>query len=480
MVCQSRPSANTLLIVSVLAVLNQVGSQGSACPKEDLTTAAASTRLGASLLQAKSLQHKVSLPDVREAQPNQEVRDETEIGTSSDVSQSHTPRGMYMGMSAVDQASEDFEQPSTPKGMYKGMSPVDKEASKDAQSSSTASTARGISTVSEALGHFEGEAANFTSSLSRVVKWAVHDVSQRGVSKRTSGVLMFLVLLLLILAAVCFAMTRPRPETPSSHLKLSGIDRDSPLPGRLSPRQLSGDVLDVPTPDSVNRLPVSAPFSSSSSRQWPGGHGHDMRYDMRQWAAEERQFYLDPVLAHEVECTLVVPVHIPKGTFSICDINGRAVLHALPQTAGIFHYDAPRPLWRLALRTVTGESFAHLREMMPSTAGSVSTTGLEFQVLDAKEEYFASLVKLKLARDQQRFQLTTQTGDKLQLWGNFQTHCVNITDEQGGLLAATEPCRMDFDQAGAYYRLRVARVGNAGLPLCALLCIGQSLRSSQA
>jgi len=177
----------------------------------------------------------------------------------------------------------------------------------------------------------------------------------------------------------------------------------------------------------------------------------------------------------------VVPVYAPDGAFSICDSSGLAVLHAFAETSGPASVgDAPAPLWRLSLRTAAGDSFAAAIQVRSRGRG-ISPTGLEFNILDARGEYFATLVQLQLPRGQRCFQLTTQTGDRLHFWGNFQTQAVNITDDQGDLIGATEPSGagpvVSIDQARIYYRLRVAQETNAGLPLLSLLCIGQILRS---
>lgn len=55
--------------------------------------------------------------------------------------------------------------------------------------------------------------------------------------------------------------------------------------------------------------------------------------------------------------------------------------------------------------------------------------------------------------------------------GSFGTHVINVFNEQRGVLADTEPAEMQFDPAGAYYRLRVTERIDVGLVICALLSI---------
>jgi len=180
----------------------------------------------------------------------------------------------------------------------------------------------------------------------------------------------------------------------------------------------------------------------------------------------DRSFCSDLVVPQQCECILVVPVKAPAGTFAICDMNGRAVLHATT-TSG------PGGSWRLVLLTANEEPLAHCSEARHSVRSTAIGEGsVEFKVSDARDEYFASLVQL----EDQRFELSTRGGSRLSFWGNFQSQAVNVTDFRGDLLATTEPCGVVFNQAGPFYKLRVAPEANVGHALCGLLCIGQILK----
>jgi hypothetical protein len=179
-------------------------------------------------------------------------------------------------------------------------------------------------------------------------------------------------------------------------------------------------------------------------------------------------FCADLVVPEQCECILVVPVYAPVGKFSICDMNGRSVLSAYTQNSSM-----GRP-WQLTVQTATGEVLATCVESRSSLGQSAAYGAWEFRIVDAQAKPFAVLSQLL---GQERFELTTGNGFKLHFWGNFPTQAVNVTDEHGGLVATTEPCGVDFDQSGIYYRLRVAPLANVGHSLCALLCIGQVLRA---
>lgn len=268
-------------------------------------------------------------------------------------------------------------------------------------------------------------------SLQHEAAWFARDISQHGVSRQSSGVVVLLVLILLMIAVLMLAWQRSshRKEHNQNYaggVRLSEPDRESPRLSQLSHPHSPGAASSLlGTPNSMSRMPGS------------GAQDPD-------------------------DCSLVVPSCCPDGAFDICDRTGDVVLHAFARRS-----QGASALWRLQLRTSHGAPFAECQEMLPSTAGNVRTTGTEFSVLDGNSKYFARLVQLELPRGQKQFQLTTQTGEKLKFWGNFESRCVNASDEQGGLFATTEP------YGSGDYCLRVAHAANAGLPLCALLCIGQ-------
>jgi hypothetical protein len=385
----------------------------------------------ASLLQStSSMTRKVGEPGARQLPGLQldefEFRDSLAnkvTGLDSAGKEDHVPRTSGEPGIQMDSKESPVELYTESGGAMPGASSTGELRSTDHASMTAASR------LIQAFQRFQTRLKIFAMSLTHEVEWFVEEVSENGFSKRSSGVLILLVFIALMLMAFYFCLIR----------NTASVQLETPV--------LSG-------PHGTLRSPEVTPNASSRSP--------------------------DGVMADECECIIAVPVYAPSGSFAICDTSGRPVLHGFAQTSGRsdLRYENLRPLWRLNLKTSRGDSFAQCIEMMPSTASlyGVSVTGLEFHILDAKGEYFASLVQLQLPHGQQRFQITTQEGDKLHAWGNFQTQAVNITDEQGSLLAATDPYHIASDQSRSYYRLRVPRVSNAGLPLCALLCIGQVLK----
>lgn len=303
---------------------------------------------------------------------------------------------------------------------------------------------------------FEG----FAKSLVHEVAWAVEDVAQRGVSRQSSGVLVFLFLLVLICGAIsfhCCCSCIGRPQTSSNQRILGPLHQDIP--------QLEPDSKQMPASSSVMS---GAPNTVDRSSLSP--HIASSKLFTQQ---------LDTTLSATSECVLIVPLPAPDGTFTICDPSGRAVLQASTKisTRKDEIYDSPCPLWKLALRTPSGEDFAYCMEVQPTTENSASATVVEFHILDAKAEYYASLVKLQLSHGHERFELTTHTGEKLTILRELETQTMSIAGDQGALLAATEPCQVESDHTRNHCQLRVRHAANTGLPLCALLCIGQVPKS---
>jgi len=407
----------------MLTLLTLVGSQGDACSENGLmscpTTVTASTTIGVSLVQATSLSRKLAHFEGGDTHKQTLTSNETDVpmgGTSStkDI-------GQYLEGLQVRAAS-----------LLQGLGQVLHEASGGS-------------------------------------------ISQADRTRRAAGMLVFIVIILLFVGGVYVVMTR----ADGSPLKLAtakGSGSTSPRMGMATRSPNSSMTAGRTTPPFGTRLGTGTGAVSNtpdSTKSLPRRIDATISSDDDQAQQGDNQFCPDLVVPQQCECILVVPVYAPTGNFSVCDMNGRAVLHASTKNGGTAANDRG-DLWQLSVQTATGEALAHCVEVK-SAAGSTATNGaLEFNILDAKAAYFGNLVQLP---GQQHFQLTTQAGDKLHFWGNFQTQAVNVTDEQGGLLATTEPCGVDFDQTGIYYRLRVAPLANVGHSLCALLCIGQILKA---
>lgn len=215
---------------------------------------------------------------------------------------------------------------------------------------------------------------------------------------------------------------------------------------------------------SVGELRHTSPYGTSVNvPQNRAGMVDSSEDELHRRASEREQegFCPDLVVPQQCECILVVPVYAPEGKFNICDMNGRDVLKAYTQKQG------QGLLWQLHLQTAAGESLARCIEVRSNTGTH------EFHILDGKGKHFATLTQ-KQVQNTLSFELTTQNGFKLHFYGNFQTQAVNVTDEDESLLATTAPCTVGNDDK--YYTLRVAPLANVGHSLCALLCIGETLR----
>lgn len=185
------------------------------------------------------------------------------------------------------------------------------------------------------------------------------------------------------------------------------------------------------------------------------------------------------------ECILVVR-YLPPGQkdqveFDILDINGEPVLkvEVVPSSGSarqnakqIVSQRSRSPtiiLKSLQPRETTGGFvFAYCR----ITTKDDDSGGKQQNVYIYKEddELYAHLMKDEMRK---RYVLTSgHHGLQLLFEGNFEEHVVNVTNESGDRVAATEPRVMHFDPT-KFYKLRVAANADVGLVLCGLLMISQ-------
>eukprot|EP00747_Dinoflagellata_sp_TGD_P196263 gnl/TRDRNA2_/TRDRNA2_66126_c0_seq1.p1 gnl/TRDRNA2_/TRDRNA2_66126_c0~~gnl/TRDRNA2_/TRDRNA2_66126_c0_seq1.p1 ORF type:complete len:635 (+),score=95.67 gnl/TRDRNA2_/TRDRNA2_66126_c0_seq1:253-2157(+) len=191
--------------------------------------------------------------------------------------------------------------------------------------------------------------------------------------------------------------------------------------------------------------------------------------------ASSLQFCPNLVVPEGCECILFVPLRtMAGGPFTVADINGKLVLRVTQQNAP--HQFAPQQqsggtaqgsVFRsLVLTTSAGGVLAQCCAAKPSAPPGTPGEA-EFHLLRASGEYFARLVRMPASED---YMLDALSGMRLHFSGDFEEHIVRVTDDDGLLVATTEPCTVDFEE-GNYDRLRVAPMTDVGLVLCSLLCL---------
>merc|ERR1719428_1474318 len=101
--------------------------------------------------------------------------------------------------------------------------------------------------------------------------------------------------------------------------------------------------------------------------------------------------------------------------------------------------------------------------------------GGEYAIYHASGELFGTIQGVCLPdwdAPEERYVLSAASG-RLHFWGALQDFALNVTDDQGVLLATTERCSVDFAAKGEYFRLRVAPLADVGLILCGLLSLSR-------
>jgi hypothetical protein len=192
------------------------------------------------------------------------------------------------------------------------------------------------------------------------------------------------------------------------------------------------------------------------------------------------------------ECILVVH-YLPPGQtqqveFDILDINGEPVLkvevqpmQSPGQLSDRFQQSGKHTMSSQRNRSPTivlkslqprettgGFVFAYCRiSVRDDESGSKQQN---VYIYKEDDELYAHLMKDDARK---RYVLTSgHHGLQLLFEGNFEEHVVNVTNESGERIAATEPRVMHFDPT-KFYKLRVAANADVGLVLCGLLMINQ-------
>merc|ERR1719313_576774 len=101
--------------------------------------------------------------------------------------------------------------------------------------------------------------------------------------------------------------------------------------------------------------------------------------------------------------------------------------------------------------------------------------GGEFTIHHSSGELFGNIQGVCLPdweSPEERYVLSCASG-RLHFWGALEDFALNVTDDQGVLLATTERCSVDFTTRNEYFRLRVAPLADVGLILSGLLSLSK-------
>lgn len=204
---------------------------------------------------------------------------------------------------------------------------------------------------------------------------------------------------------------------------------------------------------------------SSRSRERPDAR--EDAYESSTSDEAEVQFCPDLVVPRNCECELYMPIvgeAASSDTVVLQDASGDAVLHAVSEKPAT--KADQQPSWQFLLSTPSGT-------LQAKCVASVGEAGdREYQLLSAKGDLFG---KLRKNSEREAYILTTESGRLFRFWGNFDEQAINVTSDSGRLLAHSESTNPDFDKSGSFIRVRIATLVDAGIVLCALLCISHHL-----
>eukprot|EP00747_Dinoflagellata_sp_TGD_P212350 gnl/TRDRNA2_/TRDRNA2_85450_c0_seq1.p1 gnl/TRDRNA2_/TRDRNA2_85450_c0~~gnl/TRDRNA2_/TRDRNA2_85450_c0_seq1.p1 ORF type:complete len:479 (-),score=78.74 gnl/TRDRNA2_/TRDRNA2_85450_c0_seq1:183-1619(-) len=290
----------------------------------------------------------------------------------------------------------------------------------------------------------------------RTSSWLAHRLSF------TAVIVMLLLVFVVIITCAYYRKTAPDAQTRQPQRDPLITRPTVPAPSlrvEYGPQQ----------PRAVPQLDTSTRASAEHKHALSGGLPDDLGH-----------FCPDLVVPPMNECILVVPLNSASlGAFIVSDMSGNAVLRVANQAATASQLKAkadhgssgvPSSSQKLEITTISGEVLAQCCPVIRALS-SVRRDAVGFNLVKANGEYFA---QLSYNDEQERYILTLKTGKRLHFWsaGATSEDCaVNITDDEGHLLAATDLCAVDFNPTGKFYRLRVAPNTDVGLVLCGLLCM---------
>jgi hypothetical protein len=208
------------------------------------------------------------------------------------------------------------------------------------------------------------------------------------------------------------------------------------------------------------------------------------------------QFCPELVVPPGRECVLLVPmktmafsISTENEDYQVVDLRGNAVLRVRlsPGTRRSMNMLAPEPVgsaggYSVGKITLMAEGTEEILAYCIPCAGLDAIVGPgskkrggEFTIHHSSGELFGNIQGVSLPdweSPEERYVLSSASG-RLHFWGSLEDFALNVTDDQGVLLATTERCSVDFTTRNEYFRLRVAPLADVGLILCGLLSLSK-------
>jgi hypothetical protein len=256
---------------------------------------------------------------------------------------------------------------------------------------------------------------------------------------------------------------------PSNYVRSQSSQHQSPFMSTRSPIPMSSHALSGRAP--VTSQQVAGPPCRTLTDDAPNPDDLDDDVGLgSRMNSTDSQFCPDLIVPQHNECILCMPLNSDwaNSSFEITDADGKEVLRVVtePATAG--------RLWRATVTTTSGAVLAQCCEARSQASSSYSPP--EFQLMRAGGQIWATL---KPYPSNDRYSLTLLAGPSLQIFGNFDNHAINITDDRNRLYANTEIGPVAFDHGRQYCKVRVAPLADVGLALCGFLCVRHHARRLQ-
>jgi len=180
------------------------------------------------------------------------------------------------------------------------------------------------------------------------------------------------------------------------------------------------------------------------------------------------------VVPHGNECILAVPA-VPLQPqrdlveMSVRDLDGKCVIQAevVPQAGpGI----TQRPVVVLRAGSVPRVGTHQVQPLLAYCKASHEVgVRKSVYIYDARDELFANI-----AKDPSHFRYTLSSGRSglnIFVHGDFLRHSIQVTTDQGQLMAEALPASLPFEGTGNYYKLKVVSNVDVGLILATLFAI---------